>query len=41
MKKLLVLLVVALGGLAIWRLVHQDRSEDDLWTEATSVGSER
>lgn len=41
MKKLLVLVVVALGGLAIWRLVQQERADQDLWTEATSVGSER
>lgn len=41
MKKLLVLVVVALGGFAIWRFVQQGRAEDDLWTEATSVGSER
>lgn len=41
MKKLLVLVVVALGGFAIWRLVQQDRAEQDLWTEATSAGSER
>ncbi|MEU0521029.1 DLW-39 family protein [Streptosporangium sp. NPDC006007] len=38
MKKLLVLALVALGGLLIWRKVQADRAEFDLWTEAT--GSE-
>lgn len=37
-KKLLVLALVALGGLLIWRKVQADRAELDLWTEAT--GSE-
>lgn len=40
MKKLLVLVVMALGGFAIWRMVQQDRAEQDLWTEATSAGNE-
>jgi hypothetical protein len=35
-KKLLVLVVIALGGLAVWRRLQQDRAELDLWTEATS-----
>jgi hypothetical protein len=38
MKKLLVLTLVALGGLLVWRKVQADRAELDLWTEAT--GSE-
>jgi hypothetical protein len=37
-KKLLVLALLALGGLLIWRKVQADRAELDLWTEAT--GSE-
>jgi hypothetical protein len=35
-KKLLVLVVIALGGFAVWRRLQQDRTELDLWTEATS-----
>ncbi|MFB9965828.1 MULTISPECIES: DLW-39 family protein [Sinosporangium] len=35
MKKLLVLALVAIGGLLIWRKVQADRAELDLWTEAT------
>ncbi|MFD0731319.1 MULTISPECIES: DLW-39 family protein [Planotetraspora] len=38
MKKLLVLALVALGGLLVWRKVQTNRAELDLWTEAT--GSE-
>ncbi|GII96877.1 hypothetical protein Ssi02_71080 [Sinosporangium siamense] len=34
-KKLLVLALVAIGGLLIWRKVQADRAELDLWTEAT------
>lgn len=37
-KKLLVLALVAIGGLLVWRKVQADRAELDLWTEAT--GSE-
>lgn len=40
MKKLLVLVLVALGGFAVWRKVQQDRAELDLWTEATSAGND-
>lgn len=36
-KKLLVLAVLALGGFLVWRKVQADRSELDLWTEATSA----
>jgi hypothetical protein len=39
MKKILVLVLVALGGFAIWRRLQQDRAELDLWTEATSSDS--
>ncbi|WP_242454300.1 DLW-39 family protein [Bailinhaonella thermotolerans] len=35
MKKLLVLALVAIGGLLVWRKVQADRAELDLWTEAT------
>jgi hypothetical protein len=37
MKKLAVLVLVALGGFAVWRRLQQDRAELDLWTEATSA----
>jgi hypothetical protein len=37
MKKLIVLVLVALGGFAVWRRLQQDRAELDLWTEATSA----
>ena len=37
-KKLLVLALVALGGLLVWRKMQANRAELDLWTEAT--GSE-
>jgi hypothetical protein len=32
----LLLVVVALGVLAVWRKVQADRAELDLWTEATT-----
>jgi hypothetical protein len=35
-KKLLLLALIALGGLAVWRKVQSDRAELDLWTEATT-----
>jgi hypothetical protein len=35
-KKLILLALIALGGLAIWRKVQSDRAELDLWTEATT-----
>jgi hypothetical protein len=35
-KKLLLLVVVALGVVAVWRKVQADRAELDLWTEATT-----
>lgn len=37
MKKLLVLVILGLGGFAIWKRLQQDRAELDLWTEATSA----
>ncbi len=36
MKKLLLILVVVLGGLAVWRKIQADRAELNLWTEATT-----
>jgi hypothetical protein len=35
-KKLLLVLVVVLGGLAVWRKIQADRAELNLWTEATT-----
>jgi hypothetical protein len=35
-KKVLVLVLVALGGFLVWRRLQQDRAELDLWNEATS-----
>jgi hypothetical protein len=35
-KKLLLVALVALGGLAVWRKVQSDKAELDLWTEATT-----
>ena len=37
MKKLIVLVVLALGLAAVWRKVQADRAELDLWTEATTA----
>jgi hypothetical protein len=36
MKKLLILIVVVLGGFAAWRKVQAQRADLDLWSEATS-----
>jgi hypothetical protein len=36
MKKLLILIVVVLGGLAVWRKVQSQRADLDLWSEATA-----
>jgi hypothetical protein len=35
-KKVLVVVVVVLSGLAIWRKIQADRAELNLWTEATT-----
>jgi len=35
-KKLILLALIALGGVAVWRPVQSDRAELDLWTEATT-----
>ena len=37
MKKLIVLVMLALGLAAVWRKVQADRAELDLWTEATTA----
>jgi hypothetical protein len=36
-KKLVVIVVLALAALAVWRKVQADRAELDLWTEATAA----
>jgi hypothetical protein len=36
MKKLLLVVVVVLGGFAVWRKVQAQRADLDLWSEATS-----
>jgi hypothetical protein len=36
-KKLIVMVVLALGLAAVWRKVQADRAELDLWTEATTA----
>ena len=35
--KILLIIVLALGGFAVWRKVQSDRAELDLWTEATAA----
>ncbi|WNB85581.1 DLW-39 family protein [Cellulomonas sp. ATA003] len=37
MKKLLVLLLVAAAGFAVWRRVEEDRQDRDLWAEITDT----
>ncbi len=37
MKKLLMLILVAVGGLAIYRRMQASRAEQDLWHEATTA----
>jgi hypothetical protein len=36
MKKLLLLVLVLLGGFAVWRRVQAQRADLDLWSEATA-----
>ena len=36
MKKLLILIVVALGGFVVWRKVQAQRADLYLWSEATA-----
>jgi len=36
MKKLFIVVLAAAGGYAAYRRMQADRSEQDLWTEATS-----
>jgi hypothetical protein len=35
-KKLLILVLVLIGGLAVWRKVQSQRADLDLWSEATA-----
>jgi hypothetical protein len=35
-KKLLILVLILLGGLAVWRKVQAQRADLDLWSEAVS-----
>ncbi len=35
--KILLVVLLALGGFAVWRKVQSDRAELDLWTEATAA----
>jgi len=35
-KKLVILAVLVLGGFAVWRRVQAQRSDLDLWSEATA-----
>jgi hypothetical protein len=37
MKKLLILAVFVVGGLAVWRKVQAQRADLDLWSEATTA----
>jgi hypothetical protein len=36
-KKLLLVVLAALGGYFVYRQVQADRAEQDLWTEATDA----
>jgi hypothetical protein len=36
MKKVLILIVLALSGFAVWRRVQAQRADLDLWSEATA-----
>lgn len=36
MKKLLILALILVGGLAVWRKVQAQRADLDLWSEAVS-----
>ncbi|MGH3329252.1 MAG: DLW-39 family protein [Streptomycetales bacterium] len=35
MKKLIILVLAAVGGFLVYRQIQADRAEQDLWTEAT------
>lgn len=37
MKKLFVLALLVIGGLAVWRKVQSQRADLDLWSEATTA----
>jgi hypothetical protein len=36
-KKLFLVVLLGLGAFAVWRKVQSDRTELDLWTEATAA----
>jgi hypothetical protein len=36
-KKLLLVALVAVGGLLVYRQIQADKAEEDLWTEATDA----
>jgi hypothetical protein len=36
-KKLFILALLVLGGLAVWRKVQAQRADLDLWSEATTA----
>jgi hypothetical protein len=36
-KKLFILALLVLGGLAVWRKVQAQRADLDLWSEATAA----
>jgi hypothetical protein len=40
MKKLLVLVLLGLAGLAVWRKVEADRAEQALWAEVTDPATD-
>jgi len=35
-KKLVLLLIIAAAGFAVWKKIQSDQAEQDLWTEATN-----
>ena len=35
-KKLLILILLVLGGFAVWRKIQAQRADLDLWSEATA-----
>ena len=35
MKRLMMALVAGAGALVVWRKLHADQAEQDLWAEAT------
>jgi hypothetical protein len=37
MKKVLLLMIAAVGGFLMWRRVSEDRADRDLWAEITDT----